>query len=201
VGHSSYSFFGSARARWADLLGLSLTSLQGTVLTSAIDTVVGGTSAAHCRQLLRNCLPGTVESDGRIIGGHAAGTGKGLHGLSGQINLLYCCTVLGLQVVDNFLNACTGLSLQFRLIILLPGGKPLIHSLGASCIVPVVVGERVSQDSVKPCNRALRLPQLASVLHGFHISCLQDVLSPLPDHQPCRAGTAGTWRASSPGQP
>jgi hypothetical protein len=97
--------------RLADLQGLNLSSLQETVLTSAIDTVVCGTGAAHNRQFLRNCLPGAVESDGRVVGGHTPGAGKGLHGFSGQINLLYCCTVLGLQVVDNFPNACTGLSL------------------------------------------------------------------------------------------
>ena len=93
--------------RWQVLLRLILDSLPGTVLTSAIDTVVSGTGAGHRRQFLRKGLPGAVESDGRIVGGHAPGAGKGLNGFSGQINLLSCCTVLGLQVVDNFPNACT----------------------------------------------------------------------------------------------
>jgi hypothetical protein len=85
--------------------------LQGTVLTSAINTLVRGTCAAHCRQFLRNGLPGAMESYGRIIGGRAPGPGKGLHGFSSQINMLNCCTVLGLQVADDFLNACTCFSM------------------------------------------------------------------------------------------
>jgi hypothetical protein len=93
--------------RFAALPGLNLASLQETLLTSAIDTVVSGTGAGHRRQFLRKGLPGAVESDGRIVEGHAPGAGKGLNGFSGQINLLSCCTVLGLQVVDNFPNACT----------------------------------------------------------------------------------------------
>src|SRR5579863_8014979 len=40
-----------------------------------------------------------------------------------------------------------------------------------------MVDDRISQDSVEPCNRALRLPQLTSVLNGSHIGCLQDVFS------------------------
>ena len=92
-------------------LGLTLESLQSTVLTTAIDTLVRGTRPAHCRQFLRHCLPGAVESYGRIIGRRAPGPGKGFHGFSSQINLLNSSTVLRLQVADDFLNACTRLSL------------------------------------------------------------------------------------------
>jgi hypothetical protein len=84
---------------------------HSTVLASAIDTLVRGTGAAHRRQFLCNCLPGTVEPNGRIIGRRPPGPGKGLHGFPGQIDLLNGGTVLRLQVADDFLNARTCLSL------------------------------------------------------------------------------------------
>jgi hypothetical protein len=166
--------------------------LQEAVLAGAIDALVRSACAAHGRQFLGDCLPGAMESYGRIIGRRAPGPGKRFHGFSTQINLLDGCTVLRLQVADHFLNAGTGLSLEFRFVILLPVGNQLIHNPGVDHIVPVVVGDGVSQYPVEPCNRTLRLPQLTSVLNSFHIGCLQDVFGR------CRITNPGAEKLQEP---
>jgi hypothetical protein len=147
-------------------------------VTAALDAAVLGARSARSYDLLPEGFAGTKRAHRRVRARDSALVGKILHRQPIDVDPLEYVGVLGLEVPGQPANTLTdrATKLVARRFVLFHFGSECGEAAARDVFAAAVIDNGVAEQSVKPSDHCLAIPQLASPFDALGKRALQQVL-------------------------